>query len=171
MNSRITPARPADSVANAARPPVPGPSCKALAPDERLTVALIRHIVIHGTGGPPTGRLFGHRAAESGSEPSGIVLSSTAYAALGDWLTLLADAATRQIAVGAPTHCCPSPDEVRMLAIIAGAPRGDFAFVHSLLGEMVGPGAVDALAHGAERLGEDLIAAGITLRPVRFTGP
>ena len=135
MNSRITPARPADSVANAARPPVPGPSCKALAPDERLTVALIRHIVIHGTGGPPTGRLFGHRAADSGFLSSGTVVSPTAYAALGDWLTLLTDAATRQIAVGAPTHGLgertPDPLQVGedpipalVLHLIHGAPKG-----------------------------------------------
>lgn len=142
--------------------PIAGPQCKSLADDERLVVALIRQIVVNGIDAPLAQRAMQRRSASTGT---------TAFAALGDWLTHLATAATRQIAVGSPVRCCPSPDEVAMLAIIGGAPRGDFAVVHKLLGEFVAGDAVDALAHGAENLGELLIGAGIRLRPVRFTGP
>lgn len=142
--------------------PIVGPQCRALADDERLVIALIRQIVVNGIDAP-----LGHLAMTRRSAASG----ATAFAQLGNWLSLLANAANRQIAVGSPVRCCPSPDEVAMLAIIAGAPRGDFAAVHKLLGEFVSADAIDALAHAAEQLGEALIAAGVKLRPVRFTGP
>ena len=155
---------PSQPVAQAHRQPPPrlaGPQCPALTDDERLVVALIRQIVVHGIGAPLAHRAMQRRGAASGP---------TAFAALGDWLSQLAEAARRQIAIGSPVRCCPSPDEVMLLAIITGAPRGDFAAVHGLLGALVRPGAIDALAHGAEHLGELLTAAGIALRPVRFTG-
>ena len=144
-----------------AAPPIASPQCRALADDERLVIALIRQIIVNGTSAPLAQRAIICRSAAAGP---------TAFASLGDWLTMLANAASRQIAIGSPVRCCPSPDEVAMLAIIAAAPRGDFVAVHQLLGEFVHADAIDGLAHGAEQLGERLIAAGIVLRPVRFTG-
>ena len=143
------------------RRPIMGPQCRALADDERLVIALIRQIVVNGIEAPLAQRAMTRRSAAAGQ---------SAFARLGGWLSLIANAATRQIAIGSPVRCCPSPDEVAMLAILAGAPRGDFALVHKLLGEFVNGDAVDALAHGAEQLGVQLIAAGIALRPVRGTG-
>ena len=134
------PFEPSQRVAHAHRQPPPrlaGPQCPALTDDERLVVALIRQIVVHGIGAPLAHKAMQRRGA--------------------------AEAARRQIAIGSPVRCCPSPDEVMLLAIITGAPRGDFAAVHGLLGALVQPGAIDALAHGAEQLGEMLTAAGIVL--------
>ena len=153
--------RPEARVCRQPQPRLAGPQCPALTDDERLVVALIRQIVIHGIGAP-----LAHRAMQR----RGVASGTTAFAALGDWLSQLAEAARRQIAIGSPVRCCPSPDEVMLLAIITGAPRGDFAAVHGLLGALARPGAIDTLAHGAEQLGELLSIAGITLRLVRFTG-
>lgn len=143
--------------------PAPGglplPGCQALAIDEKLIVAAIRQIVI-------TGRIMPAVAAalEQGCGAAGAAV----HQALLEWLTLLADSASRQIAVGAPTHCCPSPDEVAMLAIIDAARRGDFTCAHAVLGGLVRRDAVDNLAHAAETLGETIVAAGMSLTPRRF---
>ncbi|QXQ05098.1 hypothetical protein KX816_12485 [Sphingosinicellaceae bacterium] len=131
---------------------VPLPRCPGLTPDERIVVAAIRQMVIDGVTAPG--------AAEAiALKPE----SAAVFGALGAWLDLFASRTRWQIAVGAPVHCCPTPDELAMLTVIEGARRGEFALVHRVLGHFVDAADIDGLAHASEMLGERLDAAGFAL--------
>ena len=138
---------------------VPLPRCPGLTPDERIVVAAIRQMVIDGLMAPGA-------ADAMGLKPGG----EAVFRALGAWLGLLAGRTRRQIAVGAPVHCCATPDELAMLTIIAGTRCGDFALVHGVLDHFVDAADIDTLAHASEMLAERLDAAGFAL-VVRRIGP
>lgn len=140
---------------------LPTPACRGLSPDERFVVGAIRQVVISGIDAPEVEQAFFARCGKAG-RPSVVLLQN--------WLRTLAENARRQIAVGHRSRCCPSPDEIMMLAIIECSRRGDFTSAHALLAQLVHTKAIDPLAHGAEQLGEALLTAGISLRPVRFVG-
>lgn len=141
---------------------LPAPACRGLSPDERFVVGAIRQVVIGGVDAPEVEQVFFARCGKAGG-PS--------VALLRNWLLTLAEYVRRKIAVGHRSRCCPSPDEIMMLAIIESSRRGDFTGAHAILAQLVHTKAIDPLAHGAEQLGEALLAAGISLRPVRFAGP
>lgn len=145
-----------------AQSPNLAPTCRGLSEDERFVVGVIRQIVVNGIDAPAAEQAFASRCGPPGTP---------AIEALRHWLVMLAENARRQIAVGYLTRCCPSPDEVTILAIIEGSRRGDFARAHALLARIVRVDAIDPLAHAAEQLGEALFVIGIRLRPVRFVGP
>ena len=159
-----TPSTPLPSLAfpRGAGAILPAPACRGLSPDERFVVGAIRHVVIGGVDAPEVEQAFLARCGKAGG-PS--------VALLRNWLQTLAENARRQIAVGHRSRCCPSPDEIMMLAIIECSRRGDFTSAHALLAQLAHTKAIDRLAHGAEKLGEALLTAGICLRPVRFAGP
>lgn len=142
------------------RAAVPLPRCPGLTPDERVLVAAIRQMVIDGLTAPGAAEAI---ALKPGSAP--------VLGALRDWLGLLAGATLRQIAVGAPLHCCASPDELAMLSMIDTARRGDFAATHLILRCFVDAADIDAVAHASEILGERIDTAGFKLvtRQIRRT--
>ena len=131
---------------------IPLPRCPALSSDEKILVAAIRLMVVDGLVAPSAAVAM---ALKPGSE--------AVLEALRDWLGQLAGNAVRQIAVGAPLHCCASPDELALLAAIEGARCGDFVLVHRIFGHFVDRADIDALAHATEILSEHLAAAAFTL--------
>ena len=153
---------PSLAVPHGAEAILPAPACRGLSPEERFVVGAIRQVVIGGVDAPEAEQAFIARCGKGG-RPS--------VALLRDWLQTLAENARRQITVGHRSRCCPSPDEIMMLAIIENSRRGNFTNAHALLAQLVHSKAIDPLAHGAEQLGEALLSAGISLRPVRFVRP
>ena len=131
---------------------VPLPRCPGLSPDEKILVAAIRLMVVDGLVAPSAAVAI---ALKPGSE--------AVLEALRNWLGRLARNTVRQIAVGAPLHCCASPDELMLLTAMEGARCGDFGLVHRILGQFVDRDDIDDLAHATEILSEQLAAAGFKL--------
>jgi len=139
-----------DRLRNAA---VPLPRCPGLSPDEKILVAAIRLMVVDGLVAPSA-------AIAIALKPD----SEAVLEALRNWLGRLAENAIRQISVGAPLHCCASPDELMLLTAMEATRRGDFLLVHRIFAQFVNGDAIDAMAHATEILGERLTTAGFALR-------